>query len=124
MTQPTRREFNASLLGSLLAYGLVETAFRRDAFAAQVKPVIQKWLQELAQLSLDLKDRKLKDIEFQAKLEELYGRCDLPELIQLIDLERAERARIPDNGAANLGIDLSKVEGLLRVVFGKQIFAC
>src|SRR5262249_23136388 len=32
--------------------------------------------------------------------------------------------RYPEKGAANLGIDLSKVEGLPRLAFGKQIFAC
>jgi hypothetical protein len=126
MPQPTRREFSQSLLGALLAYGLIDTLFRKDALAAAVRPVIQDWMKELATLSQDLKDRKLKDLEFQTKLEELYGRCELPELIKLVDLDRlAERARVPERGAASVGIDLSKVEGLpVRLVFGKQVFIC
>ena len=68
MPQETRRSFNRKLLGSLMAYGLIEMAFGRDLFADAVKPVVQKWLVELHQLSQDLKDQKIKDIDFQAKL--------------------------------------------------------
>src|SRR5262245_24381862 len=125
MTLQTRRSFNGRLLGSLAAYGLIETLFGLDAFADGVKPIITQWMRDLHELTKSLKtDRKLKDTEFQAKLEELYRRVDLPELLRLLDLDRVARTvRLPDRGAANLGIDLSKVEGLPRqLYFGKQIF--
>jgi hypothetical protein len=125
MTTPTRRTFNHALLGTLTAYGLIETLFHHDAFAESVKSVIHKWLGELNTLSKDLKaDRKLKDTEFQTKLEELYKRVDLTDLLRLLDLDRVARtAKLPDNGAHSTGIDLSKVEGLpARLYFGKQIF--
>jgi len=126
MKTESRRSFNKKLLGSLTAFGLIETLFARDLFADAVKPVIRKWVAELHELSRDLKDRKLKDVEFQAKLEDLYGRVELPELIKLLDLDRVSKTlKYPEKGAASLGIDLSKVEGLPgHLVFGKQIFAC
>jgi len=125
MPLPTRREFSTNLLGSLMAYGLIETLFHRDLLAQEIKPVVHKWLADLAALSQDLKDRKLKDVDFQAKVEELYQKCDLPEFLKLVDFDKVEKtAKLPDKGAANLGIDLSKVEGLPQLVFGKQIFAC
>jgi len=126
MTIHTRRTFNQKLLGSLVTYGLVQTLAGQDLLADEVKPIVHKWLSELHDLSRDLKDRKLKDVEFQAKLEELYRRVDLTELVKFIDLDRvAANVKYPALGAANLGVDLSKVEGLPgRVVFGKQIFAC
>lgn len=125
MPLSTRRTFNTQLLGSLMTYGLIETLFQRDLFADDVKPVINKWLSDLHELSQDVKNRKIKDIEFQAKLEELYKKVDLAELCKVLDLERVVKdTKLPDNGAANLGIDLSKVEGMpQRLVFGKQIFA-
>src|SRR5262249_60239314 len=45
--------------------------------------------------------------------------------VKLIDLDKlAKDTKLPDNGAASLGVDLSKVEGMpKRYVFGKQIFA-
>ncbi len=125
MNLETRRAFNQKLLGSLTAFGLIETLFARDLFAEEVKPVIHKWMVELNELSNDLKGQKLKDVDFQTKLEDLYKRVDLPELLKLVDLTRVEKnVKYPERGAANLGIDLSKVEGLpARLVFGKQIFA-
>src|SRR5438105_4969323 len=113
MALETRRSFNRKLLGSLMAYGLIETAFGRNLFADAVKPVVQKWLIDLHELSKDLKDQKIKDIDFQAKLEDLYKRVDLAELIALMDLDKAAKdVKYPDLGAASLGVDLSKVEGL------------
>jgi hypothetical protein len=125
MATETRREFTQDLLGSLMAFGLIETLFARDLFSQTVKPVIQKWMVELHELSRDLKEQKLKDIDFQAKLEALYQRVDLPELLRLVNLDEvSQKVKYPDLGAANLGIDLTKVEGLpQRLVFGKQIFA-
>jgi hypothetical protein len=125
MATETRREFNQKLLGSLMTYGLIETLFARDLFAEAVTPVIRQWMVELHDLSRDLKSQKLKDVDFQAKLEDLYRRVDLPELVKLVNLDQVSReVKFPKLGAANLGIDLSKVEGLpQRLVFGKQIFA-
>src|SRR5437867_3344862 len=125
MLLESRRAFNSQLLGSLAAYGLIETLFQRDAFANGVKPVINQWMRDLHTLTKDLKaDHKLKDTEFQGKLEELYRRVDLPELLKLLDLDRLARTvKLPERGAANLGIDLRKVEGLPKqLYFGKQIF--
>src|SRR5262249_28720607 len=68
---------------------------------------------------------KLKDLEFQAHLEELYRKVELKELLTLLELDRISRTiKYPKRGAASLGIDLSKVEGMPKqLVFGKQIFA-
>ncbi len=126
MALETRRSFNRKLLGSLMTYGLIEMAFGRDLFADAVKPVVQKWLIELHELSQDVKGQKIKDLDFQAKLEDLYKRVDLAELIGFLDLDKvAAGVKYPEVGAASLGVDLTKVEGLPeRLVFGKQIFAC
>ncbi|MDB5308619.1 MAG: hypothetical protein JWO38_2821 [Gemmataceae bacterium] len=121
----TRREFNARMLGSLVAFGLVETLWSRDLFADQVKPTIHKWLRELVEMTQDLRGRKLTDLEFQTKMEDLYKRVDLTALCALIKLDEVEKKKLPDSGAANVGIDLGKVEGLpANLGFGKQIFGC
>jgi hypothetical protein len=124
MNQPTRRAFHGRLLGSLVTYGLIETLFCRDLLADSVKPVIRKWLAELYELSRSVKEQKIKDTDFQSKLEDLYRRVDLAELCGLLELDRlGQTAKLPDRGAASLGVDLSKVEGLPgKPVFGKQIF--
>src|SRR5262245_31855272 len=73
----SRRSFNRKMLGSLLAYGLVETVFSRGLLADSVKPVVHQWMVELNNLCRDLKDRKMKDVGFQGMLEELYRKVDL-----------------------------------------------
>jgi hypothetical protein len=125
MSTETRRSFNKKMLRSLMAYGLIETLYARDLLADAVKPVIRQWVIDLQSLCADVKGRKLKDIEFQAKLEELYRRVDLAELVRFLELDRlAGRVDYPERGAASLGFDLSRVEGLPKgLAFGRQIFA-
>lgn len=120
----SRREFGARLLKALIAFGMVETLWTRGLLAAGDGAAIGKWFAELAEMSADLHGRKLKDTEFQARMENLYRRVDLAELIRAVKLEDLERkSRLPDNGAASLGFDLRNIEGVPATLrFGKQIF--
>lgn len=114
-----RRDFT----GTVLTFGLLQMFWARDLFAADVKPVVGDWFKDLNALGLDLKAQKLKDVEFQAKMEELYKKVDLADLVAFVDLDKiAEKAKPPANGALSTGFDLSKVEGLKSVSFGRQIF--
>ncbi len=123
---PSRRDFHAQLLGSAITFSLIEWLWARDLYAAGVKPTIEKWFAELVEMTRDLRGQKLTDVQFQAKMEDLYKRVDLPELCKLIRLDEVEKTtKLPDNGAANVGFDLSQVEGLpAKLGFGKQIFGC
>ena len=121
----SRREFNTRLLGSLMAFGLVETLWKRDLFADAIKPIIQKWFLDLAEMTKDLKGKKLTDLQYQAKMEELYKSVDLKALCQLVKLDEIEKKKLPENGASSSGFDIGKLEGLpANLGFGKQIFGC
>lgn len=125
MMHATRREFTAQAISAAVAFGLIETLWANNLFADGIKPTIKAWLKELVEMTNDLRDHKLTDLEFQKKMEELFARVNLAELTTLLKLEELERtAKLPDSGAANLGIDLSKVDGLPTVRFGRQIFGC
>jgi len=113
-----RREFT----GSVLAYGLIQMLWARDLFAADVKPIVGQWFKDLNALGQDLKGQKLKDVEFQAKMEELYKKVDLAELVSFVELDKIAEKKLPDNGALSEGLDLSKIEGLKALTFGRQIF--
>ncbi len=116
-----RRDF---LAGSALTFGLIEMLWARDLFAADIKPVLDQWFRDLNTLGKDLKGQKLKDTEFQAKMEELYKKVDLAELTKFINLDGlVEKVKLPANGAFSASFDLEKkVEGLGSLTFGKQIF--
>jgi len=120
----SRREFSGRLTGSVLTFGLLQVLWARNLFAAPIKPVIGSWFQELHAIGQDLRGQKLKDVEFQAKMEELFRRVDLPELLRFVDLSKIESTvSLPDNGAESVGFDLSQVEGLpAKPNFGRQIF--
>ena len=120
----SRRDFNARLLGSLVACGLIESLYAARLVGEEVRPIVGPWLAELSAMTRELRDRKLKDTEFQAKMEDLYRRVDLPELIKSVRLDQlAASTKLPDNGAASLAIDFTKIEGALaKPGFGRQIF--
>jgi hypothetical protein len=124
----SRREFATTSVGAVsavVAYGLIETLWSRDLFAADVKPTIEKWLHELIEMSNDLRGQKLTDLQFQTKMEELYQRVDLKALTTLVKLDEIEaKKKLPDNGALSAGFDLSQVKGLPEIRFGRQIFGC
>ena len=125
MQTTTRREFARQSLGTLLAFSLIETLVQCDALAANVKPDVADWLKQVNQLGLDLKDRKLKQIEWQAKIEELYGRVELQELLTLVDFAQlAKGVKLLDKGAASLRFSFATPDGQPgSLSFGKQIFA-
>lgn len=120
----SRRTFSKQALGSLLTYSLLETLCSGDLFADEVKSLAAKWLAELEELGQDVKGQKLKQVDWQKKVEELFARIDLPELLQFIQFDRlAEGAKLVDNGARSIRFQFPEVEGLpKKLVFGKQIF--
>ena len=85
--KPGGRSIN-KILGSLMAYGLIETLFSRDLFADTDQADHPRWMVDLNDLCRSVKDAKLKDTEFQSKLEDLYKQVNLPDLVKLIDLDR------------------------------------
>ena len=129
MDQPmdtlSRRAFTGGALGSLLTYSLLETLLAEDLLADSTKPITAKWLVDLDQLGRDIKGQKLKQVDWQAKVEELFAKVDLPELLKLIDFDKlAGGTKLVDKGARSLRFKFPDVEGLPRdLVFGKQIFA-
>jgi hypothetical protein len=121
----SRRSFHKQALGSLLTYSLLETLCGRDAFGSEVRPAVTKWVKDLDELGRAVKDQKLRQVEWQQKVEDLYRRVELPELLRFIDFEKlAAGAQLVDNGARSLRFEFPEVEGLPKeLVFGRQIFA-
>jgi hypothetical protein len=125
MSQVSRRTFARQTLGSLLTFSLLETLYQCDAFADNVKPVAHRWVKGMAELGKDLKDQKLKQVEWQKKMEELYSQVDLPEILELIDFDKlTKNLTLVDNGVRSLRFSFKQVEGVPQnLVYGKQIFA-
>ncbi len=121
----TRREFTRHALQSLTALALIDGLASHRLFGKDVEPIITDWLNRLDSIGRDLKDQKLKDLEFQKALEDLYRHVDLPALLKTLDFDRmAAGVNYPAKGARSLPVDFKNVSGLpTQLVFGRQIFA-
>ena len=121
----SRRAFTRQALQSLTAVALLEGLAARQLFGDDVRPVLDGWLKELNTISRDVRDHKLKDVEFTRSLEGLYRRVDLDALLKSLDFDRIARdVTYPAMGAKSLPVDFDKVSGLpTKLVFGRQIFA-
>lgn len=124
MTKLDRRAFGQYSLGSLLTFSLLETVFSGDAFAAAVKPIANRWLAELNDLSRDLRGRELSQVQWQEMVENLYAQIDLPQMLEFIDFDQlAATLPLVENGATRYRVPFPKVEGVpSELVFGRQIF--
>jgi hypothetical protein len=125
MPDYSRRAFNQKALQALTGLALIEGLAAHRLFGADVRPIIEAWLLELNTISKDVKEQRLKDLEYQKVLEDLYRRVDLPALLKSLDFERmAAGVNYPAKGAKSLPVDFKDVSGLpTELVFGRQIFA-
>src|SRR5215207_296683 len=121
----SRRSFGQQTLGALLTYSLLETLCTRELFAADMKLLASKWMKDLHDLSQDVKGQKLKQTEWQAKVDDLYANVDLADALKFLDLEKLSAGvKYKDQGEVSLRAKFPAVEGLpTSLVFGHQIFA-
>jgi hypothetical protein len=120
-----RRDFGRQTLGSLLTFSLLETVLQSNALAEGVKPIASKWLADLHQLSGDLKGAKLKQVDWQKKVESLFAEVDLPEFLSFVDFDKLiHEIKFREKGERSFQAAFPKVEGLpTDLVFGHQMFA-
>jgi hypothetical protein len=125
MNDLPRRTFTKQALGSLLTYSLLETLCRHDLFGCEVKPITAMWLAELDQLSRDVKSQELEPIQWQSRVEALFAKVELADLLRFIDFQGlTENLKLVENGARSIRFQFPEVAGLpKKLVFGKQIFA-
>jgi hypothetical protein len=121
----TRRDFARDALESLTTLLLIEGLWSRRLLGAGVGPLVDAWFAEVNAISRDVREHRLRDVEFQRSLERLYERVDLPVLLKTLDFERiAAGASFPAKGAKSLPVEFSHVSGLpVQKAFGCQIFA-
>src|SRR5262245_24924853 len=108
-TTVTRREFT---LQSLTALALIDGLASHRLFGADVSPIVDAWFHELHAISKDVHDHRLKDVEFQNALEDLYRKVDLAALLKTLDFDRiAAGVNYPAVGAKSLPVDFTNVSG-------------
>ncbi len=124
MQSLTRRDFQQQALGSLLTWSLLDTLFSRNAFGDEVKLIASKWLAELNAMSLDLKGKKLEQVQWMKQVEQLLAKVDLAEMLKFIDFDALTKdLKFQDRGELSLRPKMPKIEGHPTLVYGNQVFA-
>ena len=122
----TRRAFTQGAVQSLLTFSLLDLLSDNDAFASKLKPITGHWLGEMDELGREVKDQKLKQVLWQKKVEELFSRVELSEILRLIEFEKLEKKARSYKGLGprRLSVPFPEIEGVpTKFVFGRQIFA-
>ena len=77
----SRRDFTKRSVQALLTISLLDHLCTANLLAADAKLTAKKWLTEVNQIGLSLKGKKLKQVEWQAQIEDLLkNKIALPEL--------------------------------------------
>jgi hypothetical protein len=97
MKHLSRRHFARDMLGTLLAYSLVRGLDAGQALAAPAGREARRWLLEVEEMCAGLRGGKLRPAEWRHKVEELFGRVDLADLLRTIDYDAlaGELAYVP-----------------------------
>lgn len=119
-----RREFSKNALMTLVSVVFLDTLFKRDLFAASVKPLTDYWLKDLHTMCLDLRTEVISQIEWQQKIAAFHRRLPLEDLLQTIDFEKAVASfEYPDLGVITTDPKLPRVEGVSdKYAFAGRIF--
>ncbi len=120
----SRRDFQRGALATVLTTSLLEMLLGGDLLAAGIKPITEKWLRDVNELCADVKGQKVKQVDWQAKLEELFKRAEMSEILAAVDFDRVTKGiKFQEQGERSVGVEFPKVEGMPPLAYGKQIFA-
>jgi hypothetical protein len=109
MPDCSRRDFAAGILKTLLTYSLVDSLIASQAFGTSLSWEARQWSRQVHEVSTDLAARKLTPSEWQDRVEQLFSKVDLRELLSRIDFDKLQRSfDLPENGANWANIDFRK----------------
>ncbi len=113
MEKLPRRAFVTQLLGGALTFSLVKSLAGAHALGASVRPVAVKWLAEVEEYSSGLKGQKVSPGEWQTKVESLFRRVELKDLLRTINYDELVKAPLfPEDHESALELEFPNVEGL------------
>jgi hypothetical protein len=112
MGHHSRRDFARNMLGALLAYSLVRGLDAGGALGAPAGRAARRWLLETEELCGGLRGKRLRPAEWQRRVEELYGRVDLADLLRTIDYDAlSKNAYFPEDHDSAQELELPSAAG-------------
>lgn len=119
-----RRDFIQSLLLTVASHSLLKSLFAADAFATPIRPITDSWIRDLNSMSADLKVGTIRPSVWQAKVQELFDRIELREMLARIDFARLSAGfEFPDLGVRTRPVEFPRLDGIPQdLVFVRKIF--
>ncbi len=119
-----RKTFTKSLLATVSSFSLMDTLFANAMFPSPIQPIVTDWLKQLNDYCFDLKQEAITPLEWQHKIEELYAKIQLEELLQFIEFDNLSKGfSYPNLGVATKPVKFPRLKGLPeKTVFYKKIF--
>jgi len=109
----SRRSFNRSLLSSLLTFSLVKHLDQLDSLASPVKPIVRKWLNDMEQVTVELRKGRVAPVEWQRQIESLLSKVEMSDLLSAIDYDRIAKAAVfPEDHESAEDIHFARTKGL------------
>jgi hypothetical protein len=119
-----RREVTKGILATATSFALMDSLFAFNAIGKNIKPITDHWAIKLHEYCSDLKTASISVVQWQQKIEELYAKVELGEILNFVDFNNLIKGfEYPDLGVSTKPIKFPKLEGLPeRTVFVKKLF--
>jgi hypothetical protein len=119
-----RREFTKGILATFTSFALMDSLFAFNAIGKNIKPITDHWAIKLNEYCSDLKTDSITTIQWQQKIEELYAKIELEEILKFIDFDNLIKGfEYPDLGVSTKPVKFPNLNDLPeRTVFVKKIF--
>ncbi len=119
-----RREFTKGILTTVTSFALIDSLFAFNAIGKDIKPITDHWAIKLNEYCSDLETDSITTIQWQQKIEELYAKIELEEIIKFIDFDNLIKGfEYPDLGVSTKPVKFPKLNGLPeKTLFVKKIF--
>ncbi len=119
-----RRDFTKGILTTVSSFALMDALLAFNAIDKSVKPITDHWAINLNDYCADLKKNAITTLQWQRKIEELYQKIELNELLKFIDFKNLIKGfEYPDLGVSTRTVTFPQLKGLpKRTVFVKKIF--
>lgn len=119
-----RRDFNGKLLTTISGYALLSSLLSSQALAKAISPITNHWVTQLNEYCQDLKTNTISGKEWQSKVDLLYNRIELSEIVKFIDLDKlTQNFNFPDLGVTTKPVTFPNISDIpSNVIFVKKIF--
>jgi hypothetical protein len=109
----SRRTFNQSLVSSVLTLTLVKSLDQLEVLGGPVRPVIRKWLNEMEEVTRELRNKRVGPVEWHHHIESLLSRVEMSDLLSAIDYDRLSKTAVfPEDHESAEDIHFANTNGL------------